>query len=109
VDLDEYETAASSMVEAAELAQVNRAELLERLAGVFARCEVWAQAGKYIDGLASDLPRKNGWTLAEQAGDATPDKMQRLLNSKYPAVSMLRTSRRNRLSWIFSASVSVMT
>jgi SRSO17 transposase len=68
------------MVEAAELAQVNRAELLERLAGVFARCEVWAQAGKYIDGLASDLPRKNGWTLAEQAGDATPDKMQRLLN-----------------------------
>jgi SRSO17 transposase len=68
------------MVEVAELTQVNRADLLERLAGVFARCEVWAQAGKYIDGLASDLVRKNGWTLAEQAGDATPDKMQRLLN-----------------------------
>lgn len=68
------------MVEAAELVRVNRAELLERLAGVFARCEVWAQAGKYLDGLASDVPRKNGWTLAEQAGDVTPDKMQRLLN-----------------------------
>ncbi len=29
---------------------------------------------------AADLPRKNGWTLAEHAGDHTPDKMQRLLN-----------------------------
>jgi SRSO17 transposase len=26
-----------------------------------------------------DLPHKNCWTLAEQSGDATPDKMQRLL------------------------------
>ena len=80
VDQTGYETAVSGMVEAAELARANRAELLQRLAGVFARCEVWAQAGKYIDGLISDLPRKNGWTLAEQAGDATPDRMQRLLN-----------------------------
>jgi SRSO17 transposase len=31
-------------------------------------------------GLISDVPRKNGWTLAEHAGDATPDRMQRLLN-----------------------------
>ena len=28
----------------------------------------------------SDLPRKNGWTVAEHAGDATPDRTQRLLN-----------------------------
>ena len=28
----------------------------------------------------SDLPRKNSWTLAEHAGDRTPDRMQRLLN-----------------------------
>ena len=27
------------------------------------------------------LERKNGWTLAEYAGDATPDGMQRLLNA----------------------------
>jgi hypothetical protein len=80
VDQTEYETAVSGMVEAAELVRVNRAELLRRMAGVFARPEPWQQAGKYLDGLASDLPRKNGWTLAEQAGDATPDKMQRLLN-----------------------------
>ncbi|MEW9534754.1 hypothetical protein [Microbispora sp. NPDC049125] len=30
--------------------------------------------------LVSDLPRKNGWTIAEHAGDACPDPTQRLLN-----------------------------
>jgi SRSO17 transposase len=80
VDQTEYEAAVSHMVEAAEMARVRRGELLERLAGVFARTEPAAQAGKYIDGRAADLPHKNGWTLAEHAGDASPDKMQRLLN-----------------------------
>ena len=28
----------------------------------------------------SDLPKRNGWTLAERAGDRTPDQMQRMLN-----------------------------
>lgn len=68
------------MVEAAELVRVNRGELLKRMAGVFARRVPWQQAGAYLDGLASDLPRKNGWTLAERGGDATPDRMQRPLN-----------------------------
>ncbi|GAA3481651.1 hypothetical protein GCM10018966_061820 [Streptomyces yanii] len=31
-------------------------------------------------GLLSDLPRKNCWTIAEWAGEATPDGMQHLLN-----------------------------
>jgi SRSO17 transposase len=31
-------------------------------------------------GLLSPAERKNGWTLAEQAGDRSPDAMQRLLN-----------------------------
>jgi hypothetical protein len=35
---------------------------------------------RYIAGLMSDVPRKNGWTLAEHAGDRRPDAMQRLLN-----------------------------
>ena len=68
------------MVEAADLARATRAELLVRLADTFARREVWVQAGKYVDGLLADLPRKNGWTLAEHAGDRSPDRMQRLLN-----------------------------
>src|SRR5258705_1710113 len=68
------------MVEAADLARAKRAGVLGMVAGTFARREAWAQAGKYIDGLLADLPRKNGWTLAEHAGDRSPDRMQRLLN-----------------------------
>ena len=30
-------------------------------------------------GLVAGLERKNGWTLAEQAGEVSPDGMQRLL------------------------------
>jgi SRSO17 transposase len=35
----------------------------------------------YLKGLVSPVERKNGWQLAEQAGDATPDGVQRLLAS----------------------------
>ena len=38
------------------------------------------QAGKYVQALSVEVPRKNGWQIAEWAGDATPDKTQRLLN-----------------------------
>ncbi len=34
---------------------------------------------EYLRGLLSPVERKNGWQLAEQAGDATPDGVQRLL------------------------------
>jgi SRSO17 transposase len=40
----------------------------------------WKQARAYVMGLASDLERKNGWTIAERAQDLAPQKMQRLLN-----------------------------
>jgi SRSO17 transposase len=55
-------------------------EVLERIGPRFARAEPRARAGVYLRGLLSAAERKNGWTLAEQAGDATPDAMQRLLN-----------------------------
>ena len=42
--------------------------------------EPWVQAGKYAAALMSQMPRRNGWTIAEYAGDRTPDKTQRLLN-----------------------------
>lgn len=32
-----------------------------------------------IEGLLSDLRRKNGWTMAERAGHATPHRIQKLL------------------------------
>jgi SRSO17 transposase len=55
-------------------------KLLARIGPRFARSEPRARAGVYLRGLLSAAERKNGWTLAEQAGDATPDAMQRLLN-----------------------------
>lgn len=63
-----------------ELAAANLADLHQRLRSCFAGAEPFSQAGKYVAALMSDLPRKNGWTLAEHAGDLTPDRMQRLLN-----------------------------
>jgi SRSO17 transposase len=51
------------------------------LAPVFARREPRLRAWSYLLGLVSGLERKNGWTLAEFAGDVTPDGMQRLLNA----------------------------
>ncbi len=53
----------------------------EVLAPAFFRGEPRLRALSYVLGLASGLERKNGWTLAEYAGDATPDGMQRLLNA----------------------------
>jgi hypothetical protein len=46
----------------------------------FARTEPWLQAGKYAAAVMSQIPRRNGWTIAAQAGDRTPDKTQRLLS-----------------------------
>jgi SRSO17 transposase len=71
-------------VAAAAMVEARRAEEnLDQLMGIwgrwFVRREPWQQARKYILGLMSDLPRKNCWSLAEYAGDATPDRMQRLL------------------------------
>ena len=45
-----------------------RSALLGLLRSCFARTQTWLQAGKYLDALVSDLPSRNGWTGAEQAG-----------------------------------------
>ena len=50
------------------------------VAGRFPRVEPRLQARAYVRGLLAPLASKNGWTLAEAAGNKTPDKMQRLLN-----------------------------
>ena len=65
---------------AGERAAAILTELHARLESCFARPEPYVQARKYMAALMSDLPRKNGWTVAEHAGDATPDRTQRLLN-----------------------------
>lgn len=50
-----------------------------RIGPRFRRSEPRRRARQYLCGLVSGLGRKNGWTLAEQAGDVSPDGMQRLL------------------------------
>jgi SRSO17 transposase len=69
----------------AEVAQVEgwAAELeglCERIAPRFQRVEVRRRAGAFLRGLLAGVERKNSWQLAEQAGAATPDGTQRLLN-----------------------------
>jgi SRSO17 transposase len=50
-----------------------------RIAGRFARAEPRRRALAYLRGLLGSMTRKNGWQLAEHAGERTPDGMQRLL------------------------------
>jgi len=50
-----------------------------RLAPHFARTEVRDRARDYLRGLLSGAERKNGWQLAEEAGNATPYGLQHLL------------------------------
>jgi SRSO17 transposase len=54
-------------------------ELLGRVAGRFGRVEPRRRARAFVLGLLADLPRKNCWTIAEHAGDTTPDGLQHLL------------------------------
>jgi SRSO17 transposase len=56
------------------------AELFAMVAGEFAQAPSRRRARGYLLGLLSHGERKNGWTIAEFAGDAGPVGMQRLLN-----------------------------
>ena len=79
------------------------------LRSCFARTQTWLQAGKYVSALVSELPSRNGWSVAEHAGDRTPDRSQRLLSRaswdeqaamsqvrKYAAAGLDEAARRSR-------------
>jgi SRSO17 transposase len=55
-------------------------ELFAQVAGVFSNAAVRRHGRAYLLGLLSHTERKTSWQLAEFAGDASPDGMQRLLN-----------------------------
>jgi SRSO17 transposase len=59
--------------------QARLEELLGRVAGRFGRVEPRRHARALVLGLLADLPRKNCWTIAEHAGQASPDGLQHLL------------------------------
>jgi SRSO17 transposase len=51
----------------------------QQIGGRFARAESRRRALAYLKGLLSPLQRKNGWQLAEEAGDPSPYGVQHLL------------------------------
>ena len=55
-------------------------EMFAGVAGEFENAGSRKRARAFVLGLLSHAERKNGWTLAEFAGDVSPDGMQRLLN-----------------------------
>jgi SRSO17 transposase len=55
-------------------------EVHARIAGRFARSEQRGRARAYLQGLLSPIERKNGWQLAEAAGEANPYGSQELLS-----------------------------
>ena len=55
--------------------------LHERIKDRFVRPVAWERALTYLRGLLAPVERKNGWQLAEYAGDARPDGVQRLLST----------------------------
>lgn len=55
-------------------------DLFALIADRFPRVEPRLQASAYVRGLLAPLASKNSWTLAEAAGNKSPDRMQRLLN-----------------------------
>ncbi len=55
-------------------------QLHERLRPHFARPEPLHHALLYLQAIISDIPRKNGWQIAEHARQLRPYGMQRLLS-----------------------------
>ncbi len=65
-----------------------------RIALRFARPEPRRRALAYLKGIGSRIERKNGWQLAEYAGEARPDGMQRLLGSAVWDADLVRDDLR---------------
>jgi SRSO17 transposase len=53
--------------------------LAEQIAPRFCRIEARRRVRAYLEGLLAPVERKNGWQLAEHAGDRTPDAVQDFL------------------------------
>ena len=83
--------------EVAEVAQWAEGieQLHECIAGRFRRPEPRRRALEYLRGLLSPVERKNGWQLAEQAGDSTPYGVQRLVSTYQWDADLVRDDLRD--------------
>ena len=77
-------------------------EMHARLLPHFARPEAHQHALRYLQAILSDIPRKNGWQIAEHAREATPYGMQRLLS----AAAWDQDAVRDELRALVTASLS---
>lgn len=59
-----------------------RAELPGLLRPAFARTGPRVQAGRYAGAAMSDLPKRNGRTIARHVGERTPGRTQRLQEAR---------------------------
>ena len=96
-----------------ELAEVARwAEGIEQvhscIAGRFRRPEPRRRVLDYLRGLVSSVERKNGWQLAEQTGDATPDGVQRLLYNYRWDAGLVRDDMKSYVVEHLSAADAVL-
>jgi SRSO17 transposase len=82
ISLKDNVVAASSVIidDPLDRWRVGLEDMFALVAGRFAQVESRRRAKMYVLGLLSGAERKNSWTIAEAAGDLTPDGMQRLLN-----------------------------
>src|SRR5919199_3989813 len=71
--------------------------LCARIDRRFVRAEPRTRVRRYVDGLLAGLGRKNGWTIAEHAGEVSPDGMQRLLRTADWDVDAVRDDVRDYL------------
>jgi SRSO17 transposase len=70
-------------------------QLHARIAPHFARPQPRQRALAYLQGLLSPIERKNGWQLAEHAGESRPYGMQRLLVGSVWDASLVRDELRH--------------
>jgi SRSO17 transposase len=83
-------------------------ELMSLVAGRFARVEPRRTARQFVLGLLSPVERKNCWQLAEQAGHADPQAMQRLLRTAVWDADKVRDDLRGFVAAQFGDAAGVL-
>lgn len=76
---EQIKTDVETSVEEAQAWAKGLLEIADKIATHFHRSEPRHRALAYLKGLISPIERKNGWQLAEQAGDESPYGVQHLL------------------------------
>jgi SRSO17 transposase len=82
--------------------------LNQRIKHAFTRREAHVRALMYLQGLMSEVPRKNGWQVAEEVGEATPYAIQHLLDRARWDCDGVRDELRAYISETFASSNGVV-